>query len=180
MRFRLMDAGAEAAQSYQIRVLPGEQVAERVGSQREGLILTNKRLIHYYKDSSTSRATVAFLPDIVSVRVRRARPNKVYLGVGIGLAFIAFIWSIVTGFGNAFNGLTSSVILISVLVLVLASLALYLTTSGTTVMFRTINDQIAFRLGAGDSMYRFINRWLELKDSLSSTPGNTQPPPMQM
>ncbi len=178
MRLRLSDGESQSAQSYQIRVLPGEQVAERIGTEREGLILTNKRIIHYYRDGNTSRATVAFLPDIVTVRVRRARPNRVYLATGVILSLVAFIWSIVAGFGNAFSGTTSSVILITILLLITACLALYLTASGTAVVFRTFNDQIAFRLGAGDSMYRFINKWLELKDGVTSAGGVQSQPPL--
>ena len=150
-----------------LKLLEGEQAAERIGGQQHGLILTNKRLIHYYRDGSTSRVTVAFLHDIVTARVKRDRRNTVYLAVGILLAMAAFIWS-VGGFGSGMDSVSTAVLLVADMVLVIACLTLYLTSSGTVVVFRTPNDEISYRLGAGESMYRFINRWLELKDGTTA------------
>lgn len=151
----------------QVKLLEGEEEAERLGNERNSLILTNKRIIHFYRDGLTSKAAVAFLQDIDTARVRRARPNKIYLAIAVVLALAAFVWCLSTGFGGSLGAASTAVILIADLVLILACLALYLSSSGAVVVFRTANDEIAFRLGAGDSFYRFINRWLELKDSAS-------------
>ncbi|MEE8470840.1 MAG: hypothetical protein V3S51_05870 [Dehalococcoidia bacterium] len=151
----------------QIKMLEGEEEAERLANARSSLILTNKRIICIYRDERTSKAAVAFLQDIVSARVKRTRPNKMTLIIGIVLAFAGLIWSLVSGLGNAFDSTTTAVILIADMVLVLACLTIYLTSSGAMIFFRTANDEISYQLGQGDSMYSFINRWLELKDSIS-------------
>jgi hypothetical protein len=167
VRNRLTRAERQDLSHSQIRLLDGEEEAERLGNARSSLVLTNKRIIRIYRDETRSKATVAFLQDVVSARVERARPNKMTLMTGIALALAGLIWAIVSGLGSAFDSLTTAVILVADLVLVLACLALYVSSGGAAIVFKTANDEISYHFGRGDHLYRFINRWLEFKDSVS-------------
>jgi hypothetical protein len=150
----------------QVRLLDGEQEVERMGNEKRSLILTNKRIIYISRERHTSRAAVAFLQDIVTARVKRSRPNKMFPVAGILLAMVALIWSLFSGLGGDFNSPTTAVVLIGDMILVLGCLILYLSSASAIIVFKTANDVIAFSLGPEDNMYRFINRWLELKDRL--------------
>ncbi len=137
-----------------------------MGDARRSLILTNKRIIYISRDRQTSRAAVAFLQDIVTARVKRSRPNKMFPVAGIVLAMAALGWSLFSGLGGDFNSPTTAVVLVGVMILVLGCLILYLSSASAIIVFKTANDVIAFSLGRDDNMYRFINRWLELKDRM--------------
>lgn len=150
----------------QVRLLEGEQEVERLGDAKRSLILTNKRIIYISRERQTSRAAVAFLQDIVTARVKRSRPNKMFPVAGIVLAMAALIWSFFSGLGGDFNSPTTAVVLIGVMILVLGCLILYVSSASAIIVFKTANDVIAFSLGRDDNMYRFINRWLELKDRM--------------
>ena len=150
----------------QVRLLEGEQEVERLGNEKRSLILTNKRIIYISRERQTSRAAVAFLQDIVTARVKRSRPNKMFPAAGIVLAMAALIWSLFSGLGGDFNSPTTAVVLIGDMILVLGCLILYLSSASAIIVFKTANDVIAFSLGRDDNMYRFINRWLELKDRM--------------
>lgn len=150
----------------QVRLLEGEQEVERLGDAKRSLILTNKRIIYISRDRQTSRAAVAFLQDIVTARVKRSRPNKMFPVAGIVLAMAALGWSLFSGLGGDFNSPTTAVVLVGVMILVLGCLILYLSSASAIIVFKTANDVIAFSLGRDDNMYRFINRWLELKDRM--------------
>jgi hypothetical protein len=150
-----------------LKLLQGEQELERMGNDKRTLILTNKRIIYLSKQGQTSRAAVAFLKDIVSARMRRSRPNKLFPAAGIAIAVAALMWAMISGLGSGFNSPTMAIVLIADMILVLGCLILYLASACAIIVFKTANDEIAFSLGREDNMYRFINRWLELKDSES-------------
>ena len=150
----------------QIKLLEGEEVAERMGDADNLLFLTNKRVIHLTKHNNDSVATVAFIKDIVSARVQRSARNRGYITAGVLLAIAGFVWIIAGGFGLNLNGSTTALILITDLILVLSCIALFITSGGTNIILKTANSEIYFPLGAGDHMYQFINRWLELKDKI--------------
>jgi hypothetical protein len=157
----------QGALQAQLKLLQGEMELERLGNDKRTLILTNKRVVYLSREGNTSRAAVAFMHDIVSARMRRSRHNKLFPAAGIGLAVVALLWSLVSGLGNGFDSPTMAIVLIADMILVLGCLVLYQASAFAIIVFKTANDEIVFSLGREDNMYRFINRWLELKDAVS-------------
>lgn len=163
---KLFKSGSSSPTRSQVKLLEGEEVAERLGGRNHSLFLTNKRIIHMYQDKHTSVVSVAFVKDIVSARVERSRRRNMYLNIGIVCAIIGFIWVLTKGFGLDLNPVETSVILMANFVIVFACLVLFLTSNNTHIILKTANDIIIFPLGASDNMYNFVNRWLELKDKV--------------
>ena len=157
----------QGALQAHLKLLQDEMELERLGNDKRTLILTNKRVVYLSREGNTSRAAVAFLHDIVSARMRRSRHNKLFPAAGIGLAVVALIWSLVSGLGNGFDSPTMAIVLIADMILVLGCLVLYQASAFAIIVFKTANDEIVFSLGREDNMYRFVNRWLELKDAAS-------------
>jgi hypothetical protein len=66
-----------------IELLEGEAEIDKLGDERYGLLLTNKRMIRSSREGRTNTTTIAFLQDIVTAGVAHTGRNRALLFFGI-------------------------------------------------------------------------------------------------
>ena len=150
-----------------IELLEGEAEIDKLGDERYGLLLTNKRVIKSSREGRTNTTTIAFLQDIVTAGVAHTGRNRVLLVFGILLALAGVGWYF--GSDDSVGGLARNMGLAAGLVLGVVLVVRYLLSGITEVVLKTAAGGIPFRLSHRGSAraHTFINRLSMLKDSVT-------------
>jgi hypothetical protein len=150
-----------------IELLEGEAEIDKLGDERRGLLLTNKRVIRSSREGRTNTTTIAFVQDIVTAGIAHTGRNRMLLFFGILLALAGLGWYI--GSGDSVGELARNIGLAVGLVLGVVLVVRYLLSGGAQIVIRTATGGILFHLShrASARAYTFINRLSILKDSVT-------------
>ena len=150
-----------------IELLEGEIEIDKLGDERYGLLLTNKRVIRTSREGRTNTATVAFLQDIVTAGVAHTGRNKALLFFGIVLALAGIGWYF--GSDDLVGGMARNMGLAAGLVLGAVLVVRYLLSGITEVFLRTATGGILFRFSHKGSVraHAFVNRLSMFKDKVT-------------